>query len=286
MGIQAIAGGLLEYYLPDAVLVGEEDSDHLRTAEGSDDLAKITNYVRVFLPHAEPDKLCRWIDRGKGKPCGSFWAFDPIDGTKGFLRGGQYATALALIEKGKVTFAVLGCPELQLEGYETLGKGVGVLAIRGEGCWAFSLGDRKAPKEWISLEVSKCSDVRQARILDSFDPGHKDGEGHHQVRKILGIHRETIMLDSLAKQAVLASGGAEIFLRMVPRKDPGHREKIWDVAAGALIVEEAGGRVTDLQGCDLDFGAGVTLVRNPGLLATNGLLHKEILQVLKDTIRE
>lgn len=285
MGIQAIAGGLLEHYFPEAALVGEEDSDHLRSAEGAEDLEKITGYVRAFLPHARPERICRWIDRGKGKPFGSFWTLDPIDGTQGFLRGGQYATALALIQDGKVVLAALGCPELELPEHAALGRGVGILAARGRGCWGASLGHLKDPKRWVRLEVSKCSDVSQARVLDSFDPEYKHDEKNQRVREILGIQSGPIVLDSLAKQAVLASGGAEIFFRTVPRKEPGHREKIWDVAAGALAVEEAGGCVTDLEGRELDFNAGVTLARNPGLVATNGFLHPPVLEALQRAAR-
>ena len=65
------------------------------------------------------------------------------------------------------------------------------------------------------------------------------------------------------------------------RKDPGHREKIWDVAAGALAITEAGGRVTDLNGQELDFSAGLTLARNPGLVCTNGLLHETLLDGIR-----
>jgi 3'(2'), 5'-bisphosphate nucleotidase len=192
---------------------------------------------------------------------------------------------MALIEKGRVKVAALGCPELQLERHKMLGKGVGVLAVRGQGCWAFSINTTGDPKPWVRLEVSSCSDIRQARVVDSFDPEHKNDEKNRRVRETLGIKAEPVALDSLAKQAVLASGGAEIFLRTVPRKDPGHREKIWDVAAGALAVEEAGGRVTDLEGRELDFGAGLTLANNPGLLATNGSLHEAVLEALQKATR-
>ena len=89
MGIQAIAGALLERYLPDAVLVAEEDTAHLNTPEGSEDLKKITDYIRSFFPQATSGDICRWIQRGQEKPEGSFWTLDPIDGTTGFLRGGQ-----------------------------------------------------------------------------------------------------------------------------------------------------------------------------------------------------
>jgi len=281
MGIQAIAGALLEQYLPEAVLVAEEDADYLRTPEGAEDLEEITGYVHSFFPHARPDRVCQWIERGQGKPTDSFWTLDPIDGTKGFLRGGQYVTALAFIQNGKVELSAIGCPELELQGHKALGKGVGIFATRGRGCSAASLDDLENPKKWVWLEVSKCREIRQARVLDSFDPEHKNVEKNRYIREVLGTLSDPVSVDSLAKHVIIASGGAEIFFRTLPSREPGHREKIWDVAAGALAIEEAGGRVTDLEGRELDFGAGLTLARNPGLVATNGFLHETVLEALQ-----
>ncbi len=281
MGIQAIAGALLEQYLPGAVLVGEEDSDHLRSEAGADDLEKVTGYVHSFFPHARPGRVCQWIDKGRGKPEGTFWTIDPIDGTKGFLRGGQYVTALALIKKGAVELAAIGCPELELQNHKQLGKGVGIFAARGRGCWAASLDDLEDLKRWVRVEVSKCQDLGLARLLDSFDPGHKNAEKNLRVCERLGITSPPVIMDSMAKQAALAAGDAEIFFRTLPGKEPGHREKIWDVAAGALAITEAGGRVTDLEGHELDFSAGLTLARNPGLVTTNGLLHDAVLEAIR-----
>lgn len=281
MGIQALAGALLEQYFSGAVLVAEEDTDSLKTPEGAEDLEKIASYVRSFSPQADPGKVLRWIDRGQGEPAGSFWTLDPIDGTKGFLRGGQYAIALAFIQNGKVELAALGCPELELQAHKGLGKGVGVFAARGRGCWAAALDGLKGSQDWVRLGVSKCREVRQARMLDSFDPEHKNAEKNRRIREALGTLKDPVPMDSMAKHAVIASGDAEIFFRTLPKKEPGYRDKIWDVAAGALAIEEAGGRVTDLEGRELDFGAGLTLARNPGLLATNGFLHEAVLEALR-----
>lgn len=286
MSIQAVAGILLEQYLPGAVLVAEEDTDYLRTPKGAEDLERVTALVHSFFPTAGQERVCQWIEMGQGKPEGSFWTLDPVDGTKGFLRGGQYVTALAFIKDGKVELAAMGCPELELQGCRALGKGIGIFAVRGQGCRAFSLEDRGAvPKRWVDLKVSQCREIGKARILDSFDPEHKNTEKERRVREVLKIQSAPTVLDSMAKHAVIASGDAEIFFRTLPRKDPNHREKIWDVAAGALAVEEAGGRVTDLEGRGLDFGAGLTLAKNPGLVSTNGLLHETVLEALREATR-
>jgi 3'(2'), 5'-bisphosphate nucleotidase len=61
-----------------------------------------------------------------------------------------------------------------------------------------------------------------------------------------------------------------------------YREKVWDQAAGSLIVQEAGGTVTDLDGRALDFTRGRRLVNNRGICATNGSLHPEALRALRE----
>ena len=58
------------------------------------------------------EQVCAWIDHGQTEQASRFWTLDPIDGTKGFLRGDQYAIALALVENGQVQIGVLGCPNL------------------------------------------------------------------------------------------------------------------------------------------------------------------------------
>ena len=85
-------------------------------------------------------------------------------------------------------------------------------------------------------------------------------------------------MDSQAKYGVVARGEAEIYLRMPTRAD--YREKIWDHAAGALIVEEAGGTVTDVAGRPLEFHHGRELAANRGVIVTNGRLHARVLEAL------
>jgi 3'(2'), 5'-bisphosphate nucleotidase len=89
-------------------------------------------------------------------------------------------------------------------------------------------------------------------------------------------------MDSQVKYGIVASGLADIYLRIPNPATPDYREKIWDHAAGSLIVEEAGGRVSDIEGKKLDFSAGKTLDRNRGILATNGAVHSQVLEIIAD----
>jgi len=65
-------------------------------------------------------------------------------------------------------------------------------------------------------------------------------------------------------------------------RDDIYREKIWDHAAGVLVVTEAGGKVTDVHGNPLDFTLGYRLENNSGVVVTNGHLHKNIIEALGD----
>ncbi len=112
---QAIVCRLLAERLGDVVVVGEEHPDDL----AADDrlLGAVAELVAEALgrPDLEPDAVVESIAIGGGTAApgtGTYWTLDPIDGTKGFLRGDQYATALALIDRGEVVLGVLGCPNL------------------------------------------------------------------------------------------------------------------------------------------------------------------------------
>ena len=94
---QALIGWALSETFPQNPLVGEEDAAGLRQPAGEQTLDQITHFVSGFIPKATADSVCSWIDYGAGEPSNRFWTLDPIDGTKGFLRGNQYAIALARI---------------------------------------------------------------------------------------------------------------------------------------------------------------------------------------------
>jgi 3'(2'), 5'-bisphosphate nucleotidase len=277
---QALVGSMLEQAFPDDAMVGEEDSAALQSPDKREILERITQFVGRFVEETIPKSVCRWIDRGSAESASRFWTLDPIDGTKGFLRGNQYAVALALIVDGQVQIGVLGCPNME-EGFrpQAGGPGLIVAADRGRGTWVTPLGQTY---RFRRLSVSACVDPAQARLLRSFEAGHTNVSQIDTFADALGVQAEPVRMDSQAKYAVLAAGQGEIYLRLLSPKRPDYREKIWDQAAGALLTEEAGGRVTDLDGHPLDFTVGRTLANNRGICATNGQLHQAALQALRN----
>ncbi len=277
---QALVGCLLELVFPNDPLVAEEDSAHLREPESAATREKVAHFVGRHLAYATPETVCAWIDRGGASPAKRYWTLDPIDGTKGFLRGDQYAVALALVVDGQVQLGVLGCPNLR-NGHMPDHEGPGsiIMAVRGRGAWTQSMaeGDNK----FTQLHVSANADPADAQVLRSVDAGHTNVGRVAELMNMLGVKSEPVLMDSQAKYAVMAAGKGDLLFRLLTKAQPDYKEKIWDHAAGSIIIEEAGGRVTDLTGKPLDFTQGRSLTNNVGILATNGLLHDTALNAIR-----
>ena len=276
--VQALVAARLARDFSSDTVVAEEDGSALRDAPHL--AARVADCVRLADAALYVDQVLALIDRGRGSPGRRFWTLDPIDGTKGLLRGAQYAVALALLEDGVVKIGVIGCPRLSLgEPSDARGNGGIAVAVRGRGAWWS--GDSSG--SLVRLCVSHASEPQHARVLHAFETAHSDATLLRHVVNALGVERAPWLMDSQAKHAVVASGAADFLLRFPTPQS--YREAIWDEAAGSLLIEEAGGRVTDLVGRRLDFSAGRRLSRNVGLVATNGVLHEAVLEAIRNAHR-
>ncbi len=279
--VQALVGQLLAGMFPDERFVAEESSAALRNTDNPAVLQKVLRYVREFVPHADEHKVCDWIDRGTAQPIDRFWVLDPIDGTTGFLRGDQYVVALALIVDGEVRLGVLGCPNLTRGSELNVGgEGSIVLAEKGKGCW---YTDLELKSSWKPMKVSSVASPEQARLLRSVEANHSNVTRTQKMVELMKSTAPSAAVDSQAKYAVLAGGRAEFFCYLPASGAGGPHMRIWDVAPGAIIVEEAGGRITDMEGKDLDFTAGLRLAKNPGIVVSNGCLHEAVLSAIRQT---
>ncbi|MBI4208643.1 MAG: inositol monophosphatase family protein [Deltaproteobacteria bacterium] len=277
--VQAFIGAQFEKYFPNELLVGEEEISFFEGSHGEIVLKKVVDFVRRYFPKADSEAVRSWVHRGASEPAERFWTLDPIDGTKGYLRGEQYAVALALVEKGEVQIGALGCPHLTPEGRpQKRGSGAVFVAVRGEGAWGTSL---QKMKQLHRLSVSDCADPKRACLLRSVEKSHTDVERIDRLLEALGTSVEPIFMDSQAKYAVLAAGGGDFLIRFPSLSRAAGQMQIWDHAAGGLIIEEAGGRITDIDGKPLDFTTGRLLLRNRGILATNRHLHDVLLEAIQ-----
>ena len=281
MRYQALIAARLATAFPDVPLVAEEDAAELRSVGGGRLPGLVVDVVRRFAPGMNAGGVLDSIDRGRGVPGERYWTLDPVDGTRGFLRGGRSAVALALIQDGAVMTGILGCPHLSLrgrsisrEGAEAHDPGLAV-AVRGRGAWWVI----PRAREITRLSVSGLTNPSQARVLHSVETAHSDVAQLESLLCALGSNVTPLLLDSQAKHVVLAARRADLLLRFPT--DPSAHDAVWDHAAGALLVSEAGGRVSDLAGRPLDFSAGRRLVRNSGLLASNGWLHDAALRAIE-----
>lgn len=268
-GSQALILKAVSEAFPEHAVIAEEGSAHLRAHAGDASTEQIIRLVsRELGQKVSFDQICAWIDH-KGRAGAEFtWAIDPIDGTKGFLRRDQYAVAIGVLRDGKPYAGVLACPGLD-------GSGVLFRAARGRGAaWMPLAGGAEK-----SARVSSFSDPARVRVLGSVEAAHGDPKVVRAVIEDLKLGGGMVRIDSMVKYGVVARGEAEVYLR--PRNKPDYRENVWDHAAGVIVAQEAGGKVTDLDGKDLDFSRGKRLEDNRGVLATNGALHAALLESLR-----
>ena len=315
---QAIVLRHLKDTFKDDSFIAEESSSVL------DDDSDLARQVLEASRMNDMDLLKRSIDLGKeyerwdtttttttGRPP-RVWCLDPIDGTKGFLRGrkdgGQYAVALALLEDGIPTVGGRGfVPNLpsssatdvsyQWGDDETVDNNQGTrgcifVASKGGGCYQLPVVPGSAPTVRLRvtpndgstmtpfdarfcLGVEKFSDplgccVNMAKVLHGKEGLSEQGE-------IVKARR----MDSQAKYGVLARAGAEYYVRL-PK--PGYVEWIWDHAAGKVVVEEAGGVMTDTEGNPIDFSLGAKMSESvKGVLASNGgIFHEALLNAYRE----
>jgi histidinol-phosphatase len=204
--------------------------------------------LREVAHEAFPSDAFLGEERGRSGPAGArTWIVDPIDGTKHYADGVPlWTTLIALEDEEGIAVAVADVPML----------GTRYHAVRGGGSWR---GDRR-------IEVARTALLEDASVmhsgLDEWIPGGRIGG----LLRVGAEARRTRGLSDSWGQLLVAEGAADVLLEHEPCAP-------WDYTACALIVEEAGGRVTTLDGLALSPGC--------SLLASNGTLHDDVLELLE-----
>jgi 3'(2'), 5'-bisphosphate nucleotidase len=277
---QAVVAKVLRERLGEVHLVGEESSRFLREDGHGAHLEAVLAAVRDVFPETTADGVLELIDLGAGDTHhAGFWTLDPIDGTKGFLRGQQYAVALAYIERGTPVVGAMGCPNLPADFMADLDtpdpSGCVYTAIRGSGAAEHYAGGTPT-----TVRRHDLSPTDPINVCASVEKGHTNMSDEDRIiAHIVGSTEHAVgapvRLDSQCKYAVTARGQADVYLRLPTR--PGYVERIWDHAAGALIAEEAGCFVTDISGRALDFSRGRGLEGNRGIVCAPPRAHGLVL---------
>jgi HAL2 family 3'(2'),5'-bisphosphate nucleotidase len=297
LGAQALVSLALAETIPGDGLMGEEDSGPLMASPELADA--VLARVREQRPAVTRSDLVAALDRcaDPGGPGRRWWTLDPVDGTKGFLRNEQYAVALALIEHGEVVLAVMACPNLPLTGVpgpsqasrlseERVAAGDGsvgclFVAERGRGAVMLPLDEAAPGAAGTPVRVAAPESASGGRYAESVEAAHSDQSASVRIGQLLGVTAQPLRLDSQTKYAVVARGDASIYLRL-PRG--GYVENIWDHAAGFLIVTEAGGLVSDVNGRPLDFTTGTRMTANSGIVATAASIHDTVVDAVRSVL--
>ena len=188
---------------------------------------------------------------------GSFFLIDPLDGTKEFVAGrNEFTVNLALVTDGRPLLGIIGAPALGLIWRGIVGRGAERLTV-GE----TSLG---APEP---IHTRRLASRGQPWIV-AVSRSHGDARTEAFIAGRPGAIRE--VLGSAVKFGRVAEGGADIYPRLSPTCE-------WDVAAGHAIVTAAGGKITDGQGADLQFGSGRQGLEQQGLEQQHGFVVPEFI---------
>ncbi|PNY24507.1 3'(2'),5'-bisphosphate nucleotidase [Tolypocladium capitatum] len=293
---QALITSVLRAAFPqDGAFVGEEDADVLRRDAG------LRESVHGLFAAAQADggdarasveEMLDLIDlggRGTGGSRGRLWVMDPVDGTAAFLRGEQYAVSLALVAEGREVVGVVAYPNLRLDdagriresSVDTQGLGIMLSAIAGRGASIISLPSLSSPLIPQALpRLEAPPRLADAHIVDCALNAPRSRAAVQQLAARLGApFPGTDVWSSHVRYAALVVGGGDLLVRM-----PAAKSCVWDHAGAQLIYAEVGGRVTDLDGKAVDFGAGRYLSNNRGLLAAQTDIHEEILALAQEVM--
>ncbi|OAY78316.1 PAP-specific phosphatase HAL2-like, partial [Ananas comosus] len=319
-GVQATVSWVLSqsFGSGNTSIVAEEDDQTLSSKDATVLLESVVNTVNSCLSEAPkygfraPEKeleTCEVLEairscNSTGGSKGRFWVLDPVDGTLGFVRGDQYAIALALIEDGEVILGILGCPNYPMKkewlNYHqryyrlmsnlsppTFGswhKGCVMYARKGSGkAWmqplVHDVGELDLHNNARVVRVSSVSDPACATFCEPVEKANSSHSFTAGLAQSVGVRKQPLRVYSMVKYAAIARGDAEIFMKFARA---GYKEKIWDHAAGVVIIQEAGGVVTDAGGRPLDFSKGIYLEGlDRGIIACSGaLLHEKIIKAV------
>jgi len=192
---QAVVAHTLKEQLGAVTMVAEEASAVLREqlAKGETAIPEaVLEAVRIAWPDATMDAMLDAIDVGGADPVNDslhgFWTLDPIDGTKGFLRGQQYAVSLAWIEDGTPIIGALGCPNLSKDFSRDFNDpdstGTVYMAIAGDGLAESSADENDTSR--LTITRLTHADDEPIRTCESVEAAHSKHDDSARILAHLG----------------------------------------------------------------------------------------------------
>jgi 3'(2'), 5'-bisphosphate nucleotidase len=205
----------------------------------------------AILSEEEPDNITTRLQAER------VWIIDPIDGTAGFVKkDGDFAVQIGLAIHGASTLGVVMLPFHQKLYY----------AVKGGGSWLIN-----GSSEPVNITVSDISSLPEMTLAVSKNhPSSKmrsviDGLGFTRIES-----RGSVGL----KIGLIGERICDIYIHLSPRT------KMWDICGPQIILEEAGGRITDLYGVGYNYDR-ADLRNFGGIVASNGVIHDDIIEKME-----
>ncbi|KAM5343242.1 hypothetical protein ACJ41O_014208 [Fusarium nematophilum] len=297
--VQALLTATIKHAFPEDRVVGEEDATDLRKnsvlmervwglldrVASDDDTASLCQ-----LP-ASREQMCDLIDEcGASSPgaSGRTWIFDPIDGTKTYLRGELYAINMALLLDGEQVAGIVGAPNLSIdakaplrnEDIDPTGQGCIFFAVKNHGAFIRPLHSNQPRPISTHQAGQKVRFVTSVSIVDSA----LDGVHEVVASRLNAAFPGCDLVPWVLRWAALAMGLGNTTVWVYKRRD--RYAKAWDHAGAMLLFEEAGGKITDVRGRRIDLTVGRKMSANFGFVAAPGDIHGRVLEVVHEVLRE
>ena len=251
-----IISKLKEFFPKDQIMAEENESDLI-----DDEAEKIITDCFRDLNITGISDLKNTL-KYRGNPSNRYWYVDPIDGTIGFQKNLPYAIGICLIVKSDPKICAIAVPDYNERGLAIF------IAELYQGAKASYGGSDFNP-----IHVSNQDDLKNASLCHSL---HYDMPWVVKFADKVGI-KERIQLDSMRKFCMIADGSCDLYIKPIT----GFEVHTWDFAPGDLLVREAGGMVSDLDEERLVFQNEKCILRAPGIISTNGILHEKVADIIR-----
>jgi len=239
---------ILKFYNKDIIIKSKEDNSPLTIADINSNniiINKLKN-IDISIPILSEESLVNWSER---KSWRKYWLIDPLDGTKEFInRNGEFTVNIALIEKNHPIFGVIYAPAKSLLYY----------AIRNNG--AFKTNTSLKINNLDQFKIIKSNKKQSDPIKVIGSRSHSNIEFTNWLKNNLDNY-ELVKAGSSLKFCLIAEGYADIYPRLGPTSE-------WDIAAGHIILEEAGGSISNLDKNKILYNTKESVI-NPYFIAKN-----------------